>query len=77
MTPSKGEDISSPGRLLLIDEGSSAEPSILRDMDPSGTIKPALRACECNTHPKLPALPGSKTPAPGIVGGHQVESTPW
>lgn len=80
MTSSKGEgDIPSPGRLLLIDEGSPVEPSIhdLKDTDLSGAIKPisrACEACECNTYAKSPVLLASNQE---IVGEHLVESTPW
>jgi len=81
MNPSKGEDNvpSSPGRLLLIDEESLVEPTAhnLGVVDPSGTIKPILRACECKICAKSPVLSESKTPTLGIVDCHQVESVPW
>lgn len=80
MIPSEGEgDIpSSPGYLLLIGEESSVESSIqdLRDMDPSSTIKPVLRACECKICARSPALFASQTLAQEVVVSHQVEPTP-
>ena len=81
MTPSKGEGDapSSPGRLLLIDEESLVEPTThnLRVADPSGTIKPIFRVCECKICAKSPALSESQTPTLGIVSCHSVESVPW
>ena len=81
MTPSQGEgDVpSSPGRLLLIEEGSSVESSIhdLGDTDLSGAIESVSRACEaceCSVYPKSPVLLASNQE---IVAGHQAESTPW
>ena len=80
MIPSEGEgDIpSSPGYVLLIGEESSVESSIqdVRDMDPSGTIKSVLRACECKICARSPVLLASQTPAQEVVGGHQIEPTP-
>ena len=76
MIPSEGEgDIpSSPGYLLLIGEESSVESSIqdLRDMDPSGAIKPVSRACECKICVRSPVLL-SQSPAQDVMGGHHVE----
>jgi len=81
MTPSKGEgDVpSSPGRLLLIDEESSVEPTTqkLEVVDPSGTIKPILRACERKICAKSPVLSETQTLTLGIMGCHPVESVPW
>jgi len=80
MIPSEGEgDIpSSPGYLLLIGEESSVESSIQdpRDMDPSGTIKPVPRTCECKICARSPVIHASQTPAQETVGGQQVEPTP-
>ena len=80
MIPSEGEgDIpSSPGYLLLIGEESSVESSIqdLRDMDPSGTIKPISRTCGCKICARSPVLHASQIPAQEVVDGHQVEPTP-
>ena len=76
MIPSEGEgDIpSSPGYLLLIGEESSVESSIqdLRDVDPSGTIKPILRPCECKICARSPVLLASQTLAQEVV----IEHTP-
>lgn len=80
MIPSEGEgDIpSSPGYLLLIGEESSVESSIqdLKDMDPSGAIKPISRTCACKICARSPVLHTSQTPALEIAGGHQAEPTP-
>ena len=77
MTLLKGEgDIPlSPGRLLLIDEGSSVEPSFhnLGVMDPLSTVEPVSRACECKICARSP-VPGTSQE---LVGGHQVEDTSW
>ena len=81
MTPSKGEDNAppSPGRLLLIDEESLVEPTThnLIVADPSGTIKPISRVCECKICAKSPAPSETQTPTLGIVSCHPAESVPW
>jgi len=77
MTLPKGEgDIPlSPGRLLLIDEGSSVEPSThnLGVIDPLSTIESVLRACECKICVRSPVPVASQ----GLVDGRQVEVTSW
>ena len=80
MSPLRGEDNipSSPGHLLLIDEGSSVEPNVhgLGDMGPSDSIEPVLRACGCKICARPSALLASQTPAQEIVSGDRVEPTP-
>ena len=80
MIPSEGEgDIpSSPGYLLLIGEESSIDSSVqdLRDINPSGTMKPLSRACGCKICARSPVLSESQNPAQEIMRGHKVEPVP-
>ena len=51
-------------------------PNFFRDMDPSVTTEPVLRACERKICTRSPVLLASQTPAQRIVDGRQVEPSP-
>ena len=66
---------SPPGRLSPIDEDTPTDLSIHNVMDPSGAVKPVLRACKCKVCARSPILSACQSPAREIVGCHEVEST--
>ena len=65
-----------PQEIVVTSPSVNLGPKHFRDMDPSGTIGPVLRACECKICTRSPVLLASQTPAQRIVDGRQVEPSP-